>query len=162
MSDVSNAAQPSGVAPAGIPIAKIRAEQNFPLAVAAGLATALAGAVLWAVVTVVTKMELGLMAVAIGYLVGQGIRATGKGIDQKFAILGAACALLGCVVGNFLSVIAFFAQLKHFSFFAVLGSFDFGLYQRLMTISFQPMDLLFYGIAIYEGYRFSLRYKLNK
>jgi hypothetical protein len=26
----------------------------------------------------------------------------------------------------------------------------------------QPMDLLFYGIAIYEGYRFSFKYRLKQ
>jgi hypothetical protein len=28
---------------------------------------------------------------------------------------------------------------------------------ELMSISFSPMDLLFYGIAVYEGYKFSFR-----
>ena len=27
---------------------------------------------------------------------------------------------------------------------------------RLLTVTFNPMDLLFYGIAIYEGYRLSI------
>jgi hypothetical protein len=158
---VENTGGAAPAAQAAIPVAAIRAQQKFGLAVAAGLGAAVGGAIIWAIFCVLTKMELGLVAVAIGYGVGQAIRATGKGIDQKFAILGAACALFGCLLGNFLTAIALFAQARGFSFLPVLGSFDFGLYERLMTVFFQPMDLLFYAIAVYEGYRFSIRYKVK-
>jgi hypothetical protein len=154
------AAQPAA-AQSTIPVAVIRAQQNFGLAIAAGLGVALGGAIVWAVICVLTKMELGLIAVAIGYGVGQAIRATGKGIDLKFGILGAVCAFVGCLLGNFLTAVALFAQARGFSILQVLGSFDFDLYERLMTAFFQPMDLLFYAIAIYEGYRFSIRYKVR-
>jgi hypothetical protein len=30
-----------------------------------------------------------------------------------------------------------------------------------MEAFFSPMDLLFYGIAIYEGYRFSFKYRAH-
>jgi hypothetical protein len=36
------------------------------------------------------------------------------------------------------------------------------LLTRLVTTFSQPMDLLFYGIAIYEGYKFSFKYRLRK
>jgi hypothetical protein len=161
MEENSRDAAQSAVVPAAIPVATIQAQQNFGLAVAAGLGAALGGAIVWAIFCVLTKMELGLAAVAVGYGVGQAIRVTGKGIDQKFGVLGAICAFIGCLLGNFLTAVALFAQARGFSFFQVLGSFDFELYQRLMTVFFQPMDLLFYAIAIYEGYRFSIRYKVR-
>jgi hypothetical protein len=142
-----------------LPLSTIRAQQNFPLAIAAGLGASLAGAIAWAIVTVVTEMKLGLMAVAIGYIVGQAIRATGKGVDQQFGILGAACALFGCVVGNVLSAVAFYAKVKGLGFGDVMQILDFDFVTRVTTATAQPMDLLFYGIAIYEGYRFSFRYK---
>ena len=56
--------------------AAIRAQQNFGLAAAAGLGAALVGAIAWAIVTVITQMELGLMAIAVGYIVGQTIKET--------------------------------------------------------------------------------------
>jgi hypothetical protein len=141
-------------------VARLRSEQNFNLAMIAGIGAAVGGAVLWAVVTVVTKMELGLMAIAVGYLVGRAIRETGKGIDAKFGYLGAACGLLGCVLGNMLSALAFYADHQHATLAGVLGNMDLNLLLRLMTGFFQPMDLLFYGIGIYEGYRFSFKYRL--
>ncbi len=98
-------------------------------------------------------------AAAIGYLVGQAVRSTGKGIDKKFGSVGAACALLGCVAGNMLSAMAFFAKARGVPFAEVLANLDVGFLQRLGQKSFQAMDLLFYAIAVYEGYRFSFKFK---
>jgi hypothetical protein len=145
-----------------IPVAAIRAQQNIGLAVVAGLGAALICAIIWAVITVITKMELGLIAVALGYIVGQAVRAAGKGIDQQFGVVGAACALLGCVLGNVLSALAFYAQGNGLDFSGLMAQLSPDLVVRTSSASFQAMDIVFYGIAIYEGYRFSFRYKLQK
>ncbi|HUO92179.1 MAG TPA: hypothetical protein VMU22_04615 [Rhizomicrobium sp.] len=142
-------------------IAEIRKQQNPSLAIAAGVGTAIAAAIVWAVITFVTKMELGIVAVAVGYVVGRAIREVGRGIDPVFGYLGAACALFGCTLGNLLSGLAFYADAQHLPFFQVLMAFDLSLWVRLFGILFQPLDLLFYGIAIYEGYRFSFRYRVR-
>lgn len=133
------------------------AKPNFGLAVVGGLAAAIAGAAIWAAVTVATKMELGIMAIAVGFTVGYAVRVLGKGKDISFGILGAACALAGCALGNLLSSVAFYAQAKGLPFFQVLTSSDFGFIEGLIAAFFQPMDLLFYGIAVYEGFKFSLK-----
>jgi len=142
-------------------IAEIRKQQNLPLAIAGGLGAAIAGAIAWAIIGVVTKMELGIVAVALGYIVGRAIRELGKGIDPVFGYVGAACALFGCGLGNLLGALAFYAEARHVPFMDVLLGFDVALWSRLFTMVFQPMDLLFYGIAVYEGYRFSFRYKVR-
>jgi len=69
-----------------IDVGKILAAQNFNLAILAGIGAAVLGAALWAVVTVTTKTELGLMAIAVGFLVGRAIRAVGHGVGQKFGL----------------------------------------------------------------------------
>ncbi|MGO9484619.1 MAG: hypothetical protein ACLPX9_08555 [Rhodomicrobium sp.] len=144
----------------GLSVEKVRAEQNFPLAIAAGVGAAAVGAVLWAVVTVTTKMELGLMAVAVGYLVGQAIKAAGQGVDAKFGYLGAACGFLGCAGGNVLSSIAFFAQARSLSFAQTLDVLSPDLVTRLAKATFDPIDLLFLAIGVYEGYVFSFKYRI--
>jgi hypothetical protein len=143
-------------------IAKLRSAQNFNLAILAGIGAALGGSVLWAIVTVTTQMQLGLMAIAVGYLVGQAIKVTGKGIDKKFGYLGAACSLLGCVLGNTLSAVSFYAQANHLGAAEILNSLDIDFITKLMMSFSQPMDLLFYAIGIYEGYKFSFKYHLAK
>ena len=143
-------------------VAQIRAGQNLGLAVAAGLATAVGSAIAWAVITVATEMELGIAAVAVGFAVGKAVCAVGKGIDQTFGIAGALCALLGCVLGNLLSALAFYAKAQGLDAGAVLTQLSPDLIARVMTATFSPMDLVFYAIAVYEGYRFSFKYRVRK
>ncbi|MBV9571304.1 MAG: hypothetical protein JO056_08695 [Alphaproteobacteria bacterium] len=146
----------AGGAPAAtVQHAEPDAKPNFGLAIVAGIAVAVLGAVLWAFVTVVSGYELGLMAIAIGFLVGQAIRFAGKGTDKRFGYLGAVCALAGCLLGNYLSAIAFFAKAQGLDLMQVIGILDPDLSQKLMTATFSAMDLLFYAIAIYEGFKFS-------
>jgi hypothetical protein len=147
--------------PAAQTIVLAAVQPNFPLAIAAGLGAAIVGAALWAIVTVAAQMKLGIVAVAIGFIVGWAIRETGKGTDQKFGILGAACGLFGCVLGNVLSDIAIFSKVRDIPFLQIVTRMDFDFLSHLMTIFFSPMDLLFYAIAVYEAYKFSLRRTLR-
>lgn len=138
---------------------KLLAQQNLPLALAGGFAAALAGAIIWAAVTVATKYQIGWMAVGLGFLVGWTVRVLGKGITKPFSIAGAALALLGCLLGNLFSVCGFLAAEQEAPVvrvcLQVLGKPAAAM--ELMKITFSPMDLLFYGIAVYEGYKFSIR-----
>ena len=43
------------------------------------------------------------------------------------------------------------------SFWQILGTMNVNLFADLMKLTFHPMDVVFYAIAIYEGYRFSFR-----
>jgi len=161
MDQTTSSAAPADASARELIIADIRKQQNLMLAVAGGLGTAIAAAIGWAVITVVTQMELGIVAIAVGYAVGRVIRELGKGIDPVFGYVGAALALFGCVLGNFLSAVGFYAQSQHIEFGQAFASLDAGMAQRLMQAFFSPMDLIFYGIAIYEGYRFSFKYRAH-
>ena len=131
--------------------------QAFALAAAAGLGAAVAGAVLWAVVTVMTEYELGIMAVALGFMVGKAIFAVAKSSNPAFGYLGAVCSLIGCLLGNLFSAIGFTAPIVKMSYFELLAHLNVDLVVELMKTTFSAMDLLFYAIGIYEGYRFATR-----
>jgi hypothetical protein len=136
---------------------RLHMEQNLPLGILAGLVAALVGAILWAVITVATQFQIGYMAVAIGLMVGFSVRFAGKGMDQPFGISGAVLAFLGCVLGNWLSTVGFIAEAEAMSYVDVLFGIDYSLFPTIMAETFSPMDILFYGLAIYEGYKFSFR-----
>ncbi len=136
---------------------QLRSEENFPVAVIAGIAAAAVGAAAWTTITVLTGYQIGFMAIGVGFLVALTIRATGKGLSTKFQILGAVLSLLGCMVGNFLTVCWFIAQNEAMPFFDLLTQIDPVVIPDIMISTFSGMDLLFYGIAVYEGYRLSLR-----
>jgi hypothetical protein len=136
---------------------RLRSEQNLVLAVLAGGAAALLGACVWAAITFATSFQIGWMAVGVGFLVGYAVRTFGKGIDKGFAIVGAVWSLAGCAVGNLLSVIGVISNDQNIPFFDILEKLNPEIVASLMQATFSPMDLLFYGIAVYEGYRFSFR-----
>jgi hypothetical protein len=120
----------------------------------AGLAAAIIGAIAWAIVTVSTKYQIGFMAIAIGALVGFALRIGNGG--KAFGILGALLALFGCVLGNYFSLIAFASAEQHVGFFTMLNHADPTKVAGAMWDDFLSTSILFYAIAVYEGYRFSI------
>lgn len=127
---------------------------NFALAVGAGITAAVVSAALWAIITITIKYQIGWMAIGVGFLVGFAISYAG-GSGVSFRILGAVLALLGCVAGNFLSIVAFGSAQEHISLFEGLARVDYAKVGAVMWDSLWSADILFYAIAIYEGYRFS-------
>lgn len=138
-------------------IEQLRTEQNLPLGILTGVSMAFIGALFWALFTITTNYQVGYMAVVVGLMVGYGVRIGGKGIDSIFGYIGAALAFLGCLMGNFFSQITFIAQYNDIQYYEIFETMDFYLFVDIIAESFVPIDLLFYGIAIYEGYRFSFR-----
>ena len=138
-------------------IEKLRLEQNFPLGIIAGTVAAIIGALLWAVITLLTNYQIGYMAIAVGFLVGYAVRIGGKGIDRIYGIVGAVLAFIGCLLGNFFSSVGYMANYFEIGYFEMFSMMDFSTAIELMKETFSVIDLLFYGFAIYEGYRFSFR-----
>lgn len=134
---------------------ELEAGQNLGLGILGGAVAALIGAAIWAAVTVATNYQIGWMAVGVGFLVGYAVRLLGKGISKVYGIVGAVLALVGCLLGNFLSFMAIVAREEGMSLFELLPQVNPAGIPSLMAMTFQPMDLLFYAIAVYEGYRFS-------
>ena len=97
------------------------------------------------------------MAIGVGFLVAYAVRLAGKGIDQIFGVVGAILALVGCLVGNLLAVSDLIAKTEGIPFLDVLAQMDFSLVVEIMVATFEPMDILFYGIAVYFGYRYAFR-----
>jgi hypothetical protein len=136
---------------------QLRSEQNLALGAAAGFVAAVIGATIWALVTVFTGYQIGWMAVGVGFLVGIAVRSLGKGVDSMFGIVGALLALLGCILGNLFTVCGMVAAEQDMGVFEVLSRLDIQIATELMAATFSPIDLLFYGIAVYEGYKISFR-----
>jgi hypothetical protein len=122
-----------------------------------GIGAATIGAIIWAIITATANYQIGWMAVGVGFLVGFAVRQFGKGIDTSFGIVGAALSLLGCLAGNLFSVCIVVSRQEGMAILEVLSRLNPEIVVGLMKATFSPIDLLFYGIAIYEGYKFSFR-----
>ena len=136
---------------------KLRPHQNLVYAVIGGSLLAFICALIWAAITVSTEYQIGFMAVGVGLVVGIGIRYFGAGIDKIFGYVGALLALIACLLGNLFSQVGFIAAAQQLGYFETLTYLDPGIIFLVLQESFNPIDLLFYGIAVYEGYRFAFR-----
>ena len=130
--------------------------ENLPMGFMAGLVAAAVGAGLWALVTIITGFQIGWMAVGVGFLVGWAVRVAGKGTHMAFGVLGAALALGGCALGNLLAVVVMAARDFEVPLQAVFTRLTPDVVWSLTETTFKPIHVLFYGIALYEGYRFSI------
>lgn len=138
-------------------LSRLKMEQKLLPGILAGLLVGLVGALLWGYITVLTKYQIGYMALAIGAGVGFTVRKFGNGIDYIFGICGAIISLLSVILGNILSIIGFVANSEGIGLFDAIVRFDYSYMPTLMADTFSFVDLLFYGIAVYEGYKFSFR-----
>ncbi len=140
-------------------VAELRAKQNITLAAVGGLLAAVIGAILWAMVIIATKYQIGWMAIPLGLLVGGTTRMLGRGFDKSFGYLGAGLSVIGCLLGNFMANCMLIAQTTELSVTAVLTHIfnDPVAIPGLMIANFHPLDVAFYGIAAYGAYRLSFR-----
>jgi hypothetical protein len=136
---------------------RLLSEQNLPMAVVVGSAAALLGAAGWATATVMTGYKLGIIAIAVGLLVGMAVRSAGRGVTPVFAVVGGLLAMVSCGAGNLLAVTTLAARHAGLPLATALGRLDFERSRELLVGFSSPKDVLFYGIAIYEGFRFAIR-----
>jgi hypothetical protein len=135
----------------------VKTNQNLSMGIAAGAVAAVIGAVLWGAITYVTSFQIGWMAVGVGILVGYAVRRFGQGVDISFGISGAALAVAGCLMGNIFASCIAISQQAQIGLMDVVARLDFVIMVEIMAETFNPIDLLFYAIAVYEGYRFSFK-----
>ncbi len=131
------------------------ARGTLAVAAAAGFAAALVGAVLWAVLAAVTNFKIGFAAVGVGFLVGAVMRTVGHGNTPAYGYVGAALALLGCVVGDVLSDCVFVAQHLGQPVLDTVSRLTPTTAVMLLQANFRPLDALFYFIALRAGYRYA-------
>jgi hypothetical protein len=136
---------------------QVRDNQNLGMAIFGGLAAALIGALIWALITAVSGYQIGFMAIGVGFLVGTAVRLLGKGIDLAFSIVGALFSLIGCLIGNLLTICILVASDTGAEVLDIVSGLDLATAIEMLKETFNPMDLIFYAIAVYYGYRYSLR-----
>ena len=122
---------------------------------------ALLGAIAWGAITATTHFQIGYMAVGVGFLAGYGMRVLGGGRERADGVIAGIVAFLGCAVGNLLTAVIDFAphDTAHRSVaeLTLLLTFNPNVAWALLTHSFGLMDLVFYALAVYAGYRTALK-----
>lgn len=134
-----------------------QSEQDLVMGTIAGLVASVAGAGAWAAVTIMTEYQIGFMAIGIGLLVGFAVRFTGKGIAKPFGIVAALLSLAGCILGNILTISYFVAASEEIAFMDILSQVNVAIIVDMLRTTFEAMDVLFYALAGYFGYKYAFR-----
>jgi hypothetical protein len=134
-------------------------QESLPLALLGGAVAAFVAALLWGTITYATGYQIGFMAIGVGFLVGYAVNYLGKGMSQTYSIIGAVFALLGCVLGNLFAAMISAALVEGIPVLGILITLVTtpSILVEILVATFSPIDILFYGIAIYEGYKLSPR-----
>jgi hypothetical protein len=120
----------------------------------AGLGVAVVGAILWAVVVYLTKYEVGLLAVVIGYGVGYVVHRVGKVASQGMAITSAALAAAGILLGFVLTTVAAVAQVAGVGFFDAVNLIsDNNAWGTALGDSVNGLDWLFLAVGAFAAWR---------
>lgn len=129
---------------------------GLPGIVIAGTVAAVVGAAIWAVITRLTGFQIGYMAIGIGVLVGVTVRVVSDRDGMEMGLLGGGLSLFGVALGNLMAACAFIAKNNdNLLFMKVLTDVltDPGTIGRVMRGWFSIIDLLFYGLAIFAGFK---------
>ncbi|MGB0371250.1 MAG: hypothetical protein ACPGN3_07835 [Opitutales bacterium] len=128
---------------------------NVIAGIIGGVLSSIVAGIIWATISVVTGYQIGWVAIGVGFLVAYIVRMWGKGNTPTFGVIGAVFALLGCVLGNVFTIVGFIAQEYELGIMEALTSVDYAYLPEIMMDTASPMDLLFYGLALYSGYKYS-------
>jgi antitoxin component YwqK of YwqJK toxin-antitoxin module len=136
---------------------KMRSYQSIPYALIGGFVLSVFAAYLWALVAIGSGYQTGIMAIVVGVIVGVGVRYFGAGFDPIFSVIGGGYALLSCLLGSIFSEVGYSMNQEGLGLMQVLSFLNFESIVLIVVDSFSLMDLVFYGIAIYEGIGLSRR-----
>jgi hypothetical protein len=125
------------------------------------IAGAILGAIAWGAITAATHFQIGYMAIGVGFLAGFGMRMLGGGRDRADGAIAGIVAFLGCVLGNLLTVVIDFAPHDNahrgVAELTLLLLLNPKLAWFMLSENFSIMDVVFYAIAVYAGYRTALK-----
>jgi hypothetical protein len=132
------------------------APHTFAAAAGAGLITALAGAAVWAVIVHVTHMNIGYIALGIGYAVGKVVHfAAGKRRGVALQWLATILALIGVSAGKLGVVCWQIVDGFHANGVNPTVQDVIQIFQENRHLIFEPFDLVWMGLAAYAAWKLS-------
>jgi len=125
----------------------------------AALAAAIVGGVLWGFIVKSTDYEVGVVAWAVGWLAGTAAVLVGRGRGLPLQLAAVAAALLGILLGKYLSfafVVQGLADNEGVSLGLVSGDMRSFFRDQLGDV-FGLFDLLWVGLAVFTAWRVPMR-----
>ena len=130
---------------------------NYPMATLGAVLGGAAGMLAWWGFTVMTHIGFGLIAVAIGFLVGHGtIRFAGDKRSAALQAIAIGVGALSFLVATYLVNMTFINEILAKR--GDLGRVPFpptspGMFYQVLAANFGAMKLVFLAIVVYEGWK---------
>lgn len=122
-----------------------------------GLIAAILGGVVWAAVAAMTEYEVGLIAILVGVLCGYAVALfSNKQIATVHKIIAVVFSLIGILLGKYLTVVYFTAQLyTDMSMMKLVfnGEMISAFVETFTEYFSEPIDLLFVVLAIVSAWQ---------
>lgn len=118
----------------------------------ASTVAALVGAVCWVIVAAVAGRQMSWVAVVIGLLTGYAMRLAGRGDAAIYGVAAGSVALLGCLLGNLLTVALTLANGSSMSYLESLSTLSLSKFAAVASALFHNTDVLFYSISLYLAF----------
>ena len=135
-----------------------RSKQHYQFALVCGTFGAAIGVAIWLGLSMTVHVEAEWTAVGVGVLAGTFVRVAGRGFDRIFGVLGALLTAIGCFAGTLVSGCHFMAlQTEGATLFDAISTLTPTTTREVFTATFDPIDAVFYGIALVAGFRISYR-----
>jgi len=130
---------------------------NYPMATVGAILGGVIGILLWWAFTVITKISFGLVAVAIGFLVGHGaVRLAGGKRTAGLQALSIVVAVASFVVATYLVNMTFINQhlaQRGETWRLAFPPSNLTLFYRVLSATFGVMDVVFLAIVVWEAWR---------
>jgi hypothetical protein len=137
-------------------VAATSKDVNYPMAVVGALLGGALGVVVWWGFTVLTNYALGLVAIAIGFLVGHGaVRLSGGKRTAGMQAVAVVVAAAAFFVATYLVNMTFINQALATRGEAWRIPFpppNLLLFYRVVATGFGVMDVVFLGIVVWEAW----------
>ncbi len=148
-------------------LGQLRASGSMSLALGYGLAAAAAGFLLSWGVQAITGYQVGLIALAVGWLVGQAVRKGSGGLGgRRYQIIAVALTYVSIASSHLPAILTYFGEHAAKSGHAI-GSiqfvFAFGLAMALPFLALPKgiLGLFIIGIGLFEAWKFTRGVKVE-
>jgi len=132
-------------------------DQNPLGAVLGGIIGVPISSAFWTEVVSIYKLEINILAIAVGFIVGYMVKILGKGNTPVYGIIGVIFTLFGCISGRIMSAMILNSGKPITLIADQVINLNTGMAVYYLESTFQISDLIFYIIALFAGYYCSFR-----
>ncbi len=127
---------------------------NIPLALGAGLLGAAVAGLIWYYFVTLTEFQFGLISILMGWLVGKSVVwGSGNKRGTRLQLLSLSLTIVAIIFSEYLILNHYFIE----EFGGQYGNLTFSDFLRMYGLYFTQasgfINLLFYGIAIWQAYK---------